>query len=277
MTLLTAGVLLAVLTAVCAFDFSSLPYFDGPSKAQAAEVASSDEDATNAADAERLLEDARRRMLAYSSIEARIEYATKSPPAAGDGRYWERGALKRRFELKMRGMENATLLQINDGKMLWTRCTTPRDAMTAEQPNATPPHSPQLHLAELGLLGLLTQVQQDYDVNLAGSGQLAGESVFVLKGVLSQETLTRLSPKRGEEIRSGAFSAWSELPGDIPASIVLALGSEDAVPRRIQFRAIDEGVRLADWPQAESQETLTIDLRELQINRSILAEVFTHP
>lgn len=277
LTLVTAGVVLAVITAVCAFGLPNLSYFSKPRARDVAVIASDKLAARTGGDAEPLLHDALRRVLAYSSITARIEYSTSSPEANGSGRYWERGALQRRLELNLREVEGASLLQINNGQTLWTRCATPRDVMTSETKPPTPLHSPQLHLAELGLTGLLAQVQADYDLVLIGAGQLAGEQVFVMQGVLKREALVRLAPQRAAEIQSGGFATWSELPPGVPASLLIALGSEDAIPRRIQHQSVAEGAPLSAWPQLPTEETLTIDLRDVQANQELKYEVFARP
>ncbi|MCC9605468.1 hypothetical protein LOC68_22800 [Blastopirellula sp. JC732] len=279
---MAAGVLLAVLTALCAFDLSSLPYFASSAQAQNVDVASNDDSAAVAAEevvsgeAVPLVADALRRILSYSSIEARMEYATKTPVTNGAGRYWEQGPLLRRMELKLRGVEDSLLLQVNDGKTLWTRCETPRETVTDSIRYQLPLRSPQLYLGKLGLAGLLTRLQEDYDLAVVGSGNLAGEQVIVVKGALNKDALTRMLPKREEEIRSGEFSTWSELRTGVPVSMLIAFGATDAVPRRIQYRAVRDGATLRDWRQWETQETLTIDLREVLLNRPIAPTVFTH-
>ncbi|PQO43125.1 hypothetical protein [Blastopirellula marina] len=277
LTLVIAGVLLAVFTAVCAFGLPSFSYFAKPHDANAVDVASTQLAKQAGGDAEPLLHDALKRVLGYSSITARIEYSTRSPETNGSGHYWEQGALQRRLELKLRGVESAGLLQINNGKTLWTRCTTPRDTMTTEAPTAAPLHSPQLHLAELGLPGLLSQLKQDYDLVLVGAGQLAGEQVFVIKGVLKRDALVRMTPTRAAEIQAGGFSAWSELPPGVPATLLIALGSEDAIPRRIQLQTIADGAPLSSWPELPTEESLTIDLRDVHANLELKYEVFARP
>ncbi|UUO07943.1 hypothetical protein M4951_06410 [Blastopirellula sp. J2-11] len=277
LTLLTAAVVLAVLTAVCAIEFPSLPFFSPAAQAVAAEVASGESLTSAGRNADQLLSDAIRRVLACSSITSRIEYSTTTPAAAGSGYYLEKGALLRRLELKLRGVEQSSLLQISNGRKLWTRCTTQRETMTSETKTPTPLHSPQMHLAELGLPGLLSQLQADYDLVLVGAGKLADEDVFVMKGILKRETLARRLPQHAAEIRSGAFSAWSELPPGTPASLIIALGREDAVPRRIQFQAIIDGAALDAWPEIETHETRTIDLRDVQLNQPITSATFVHP
>ncbi|EAQ78135.1 hypothetical protein [Blastopirellula marina] len=276
-TLLTAAVVLAVFTAVCAVEFPSLPLLAPASQAVAADVASGDSLTSAGRNADQLLAAAIRRVLACSSIVTRMEYSTITPAAAGSGYYLEKGALLRRLELKLRGVEQASLLQISNGRMLWTRCTTQRETMTSETKPPTPLHSPQMHLAELGLPGLLAQLKAEYDLVLVGAGKLADEDVFVLKGVLKRDTLVSRLPQHAAEIRSGAFSAWSELPEGTPAALIIALGREDAVPRRIQFHAITDGAALAAWPKLETHETRTIDLRDVQLNQPIASATFVHP
>src|SRR5690606_29512088 len=101
--------------------------------------------------------------------------------------------------------------------------------------------------------------------------------VFVIKGIMKRETLAGFLPQRAAEISSGAFSTWSELPSGIPASLTIALGREDAVARRVQHQLVPDGEVRAPWPDLTTQETLTIDLRDVKLNQPITAGAFVHP
>ncbi|MFI4874683.1 MAG: hypothetical protein ACIALR_05075 [Blastopirellula sp. JB062] len=275
-TLLLTALLLAAITLYCAVDMPAASLFSRPAQVEAADVASDASARFAPHTADQLLADALRRVLSYSSIVTRVEYSTATPAATGAGYYLEKGALLRRLELQLHGIEDSRLLQISNGRILWTRCTTPRETTTNEAKTPTPLRSPQMRLAELGLPGLLAQLQQDYDLTLVGGGKLGNEQVYVLKAILKRETLKRLLPHSAAEIDSGAFSGWSELPPKMPRALLVALGSDDAVPRRIQFHTIADGVELLQWPKLEMSETLTIDFRDVQLNQPIASSTFTH-
>ncbi|MEM8680020.1 MAG: hypothetical protein AAGF97_11760 [Planctomycetota bacterium] len=181
------------------------------------------------------------------------------------------------------GDQFATLIQVGDGRFVWTYRVTPdptqpvagvetidlpmRSEMTRVDLNEVRRQKGATEiLAFGGLPHTLRQITRNYTMESATKTQLQGLPVWSLQGKRKPQ------PEDPEEELSSA----DKYPDRLPEWIVLLVGQDDLLPYRIEFRNrppasgdVDE-----DEGAAEREFTVAMDFFEVQIGAKIDPRAF---
>jgi hypothetical protein len=241
------------------------------------------------------------------SISAGIRYQVRlfDKELVGRGNYWELrqpGVPLMRMELRIQIDDQvSSLLQVCDGRYLWTYRNLPEtatvtqiDAVRAtralEQLATVPNRNPAAMLPGLGGLSKLLRAldanfhftsvtsgwldQQDF--HFTATREQAGQRpVWRLEGGWQTSQLIRLLPKQQEAISRGKPVDLSRLPQHIPDQVVVCLGQEDWFPRSIEYRRAVE--KAEDAAAADtSRAIVTMQLFDVYFNVPIEAQQFVY-
>ena len=178
----------------------------------------------------------------------------------GSGSYQELrrgGAAMVRLELSIQiGNQVSSLLQVCDGKVLWTyrklldetsltRIDAERDLRRFKEVAAAPGREPPATLPGLGGLSwVLRGLDANFHFTSAELGRVKQPVKYVpvwrLEGGWRPERLMdllpRLSPEQKTAIKQGKPADTTPLPKQLPDRVVLLLGQEDLFPYRIEYR-----------------------------------------
>jgi hypothetical protein len=175
----------------------------------------------------------------------------------GSGDYVQ-GASRRhqfRLELNLRaGEETATLLQVCDGRSMWTyRLIGDQPTLShvdlrrvQNQLDESPDQASWYPWRDLGGIGglphLLRGLDETFQFGKATPGTLDGSPVWILQGAWRPEPLKRLLPDQadvidtGSEGNGGGEIDWSRLSPHAPDHVAVIIGRDDHLPYRIEFR-----------------------------------------
>ena len=237
-----------------------------------------------------LLETAVRTLESRDAIAAQIRHEVDlfNKRLAGFGSYLEqrRGrAHLIRLELRIQlGDHTSSLLQICDGRFLWTyrklqgsaklgRVDVARANRALDKVGKTSDGGSSGRMEGLPSLGglprLLRGLNDSFDFTLAEPGRWGkqGRPVWKLHGQWKTEQLAKILPDQEAAIRRGSAADLSKLPSHLPDHVILLLGQEDHFPYRIEYRRSDD---------RQSRALVTMELFDVYYPGSIDPRRFTY-
>lgn len=195
-----------------------------------------------------LLAEAATRLVLQPGISAKIRLRglLLDQELVGSGTYQQilsEGRTRIRLELKLQVDERqTTLLQVNDGVVLWSRRDDdPRRAVqyvnlrlvreAARRAGTELPASTSLDsLAIGGLPQLLQGLDRHLDIAPPVEDTIANVPVWSVRGSWKKERLAALLPERKEQLLSGGDAPAGLLPAHLPEFITVMLGRDDFIP-----------------------------------------------
>lgn len=199
----------------------------------------------NPAQATALLEQARKKLLTYSSIRAQITEKVEIGPKSFviSGSYLQGLDLKLRLEFQVQGRKSndkpiGTLLEICDGQVLWTEYNiketsrvTRRDVKAIlQQAELTPQSNSNMFIAELGLgglPGLLASIQKNMTFESVSERTVNGKTLTVLNGSWNNAFLAQW--------KGNDPAGTVQLPAYVPDGVRIYLDPQTLFPRRIVY------------------------------------------
>ena len=188
-----------------------------------------------------------------------------------------------RLELSIQiGDKSSSLLQVCDGKYLWTyrkllneTTLTRIDAVRATRHTARGgchPRPRPRHVAGAGrpvAVAPWAGRQLSLHQRRTGAGEAAGE---VFAGVeagrrLAADMLVRLLPNQKDAIEHGKPVDATRLPKHLPDRVLLLIGQEDLFPYRIEYRRQVEKKEAGGGE--ESRAVVTMELYEVNLNAPV--------
>ncbi len=225
------------------------PAPDRPAREEAAE-----------SQAQRLIDDAARRVFGYESISARIRLRIDmlDQHLVGSGMYYQLGPDEDkllRLDLQIPLAERVSRLQqVCDGRFLWRyedlpwvdhpqkgRSSLSRvdlrhvSATLAARENAGAFGLSADAIIRAGLANLLRQLSANFDFGHVQSVTLSGTPIWLLRGRWNRQKLVDLLPDQKDEILAGEPASLEALPSHLPHEVAVSLGRNDYFPYRIQF------------------------------------------
>jgi hypothetical protein len=214
----------------------------------------------------------------YDSIAAKVRQraVVLEKQIVGSGTYLQGPARYNlvRFELSLQ-IDNhpSTLLQVCDGKQLWTHrnlwgetklsCLDAQRVLAAMQKNETTRQRATVGgLALGGLPRMLRELQRSFRFQEAQQSKLGSLSVRVLVGDWIPERLALLMPDQAPAIKAGKPADLSRLPEYAPHQVLVYLGRDDLFPYRIEYRRAGDGEK---GPTA----VMVLELYEVQLNSPV--------
>lgn len=184
----------------------------------------------------------------HQTVSARLRHQVHlfGKPMAGSGAYlqgpWQRKLL--RLELKLQvGNRLTSLLQVCDGKRLWTHSTLWKEPVltkvelrkiVSESPAA--PMAPLVNALGLGgLPRLMRSLERSFEFGEFREGSLDDVPVLVVRGDWKPGELVRLLPEQQQSISADPRAARAPLPPQMPHHVVICFGRDDLFPYRIEY------------------------------------------
>jgi len=264
--------------------------------------------AATSADANALLKEAISLLKSRHSIAAAVSYEVDllGWQFTGKGEYREqRGPgpqpqvrLDLKIPLDEQGGQIGTLVQVCDGRALWTyrqlldagkltRVDLDRVAKLVGPPSDVAPLSTTTGpIGAGGLAGLLQCLERHFVFEpLASTSTELGMPVWRLRGGWRPETLARLLPDQREALQKGQPADLAKLPEHLPDHVVLLLGQGDLFPYRIEYRrttpddrsgsgaAASRAIVAMSLPISTVQVNVPIDPAHFQYGRSDIEPV----
>lgn len=249
---------------------------------------------TPAPRAEMLLRQALRTIEGCQSISARIvqEANLFDQHLVGSGIYLEQrsgGGYLMRMELKIQlGDQSSSLVQVCDGRFLWTK----RNVMGSEElsridiakvAEGLRRAQETGRLGETGILpglGGLPRVIRGllatFNFTTVESVSRGGQPVWKLAGQWKAETLAQVLPEQKAAIEEGKPVDLSKLPRQLPDQVVVFLLAREApFLFRIEYRRATPKTAFGS-DTAESKAMVTMELRDVDINVPIDHNRFTY-
>jgi hypothetical protein len=204
------------------------------------------------------------------SLVAQIRSTTHSAfgESVATGTYHKGGGQSgyQRYELQASTAGgNALLLQVNDGRLAWTRRQVGESVelrrvelsripnTTIHDPSAEQPRVPT-RFRIYGVAELLDSAARNYQLAVK-SGKLFGEPVWILSGPLREEARQRVRDVAGGKV-----------PDDLPTEVWIALSRRAPLlaPLRIEYRAqtsadqqrVVSVVEFLEWKQVEIDDSI---------------------
>lgn len=201
-----------------------------------------------------LLEKGIRSFEGHRSLSAQIRHRASllGRNVVGGGSYLEQRSeegLRLRLELKTQvGEETSSLLQVCDGRYLWTCRTAPRVPETVSRiavirvatvleqiGDAQDPGKIGAWLGLGGVPRLLRSLHANFEFLSAEPGQLDRKPIVRLSGSWRPEKLALLLPSQAETIQAGGSADTSKLPEHLPDRVVICLGQSNLFPYQIEY------------------------------------------
>ena len=191
-------------------------------------------------EAKRALDQARQRMLSYSSIQAKLveTVALTNRRFTINGTYLQGGGgdLKLRLEYQVKlGDTEGSILEVCDGQVLWSRHQIGNDVrisrrdvrqiLQAAADNGLPENLVTVELGFGGLPGLLASIEQSMQFDHFKEDTADGRKLFVIEGGWKPNMLKIWQGKNPE----------APLPDYVPSRIRVYLDGESYFPRRILY------------------------------------------
>jgi len=233
---------------------------------------------------------------ARSSVSAEIlqEVALFEKRLVGSGQYWEqrRGPIRLiRLELRIQlGEQTSSLVQVCDGKYLWTSRKLHGDAELTSidvakasrglKQAAEGPRKGKMGVLP-GLGGLpkvLRGLHGAFDFTVAEPGRWGQEkrAVWRLRGQWKPPRLIEMLPDQRQAIESGNPPDLSKLPSHVPDHVVLLLGQDDLFPYRIEYRRTTSTTKATRSDALESRPLVTMQLFNVILNAPITLDHFDY-
>ena len=226
-----------------------------------------------AKEAQALLKKARSKLIAHHSIQAKIQETVAIGPRKFQvqGTYLQGTDLKLRVDFHVRaGASEASMLEICDGQVLWSRCKvgeteqiTRRDVRQILNAAAAQRSQPEIMLkAELGLGGLpalLAAIEDNLDFFAIRQESIGEHELIVIEGRWKPEIRNRWVDESGKPAKN--------LPAYVPERIRIYFDRDTLFPRRL-FYLKQQGQGAAFRP------LVTLDIRDVVLNSPIDDEEF---
>jgi len=221
------------------------------------------------------------------SVSARIHHEVYlfDKRLIGSGNYWQQrdgSDLLSRLELKIQlGDRTSSLLQVCDGRFLWTkrnlvgepelsRVDIDRVLRRLEEAEPDSLATPQGEWPGLGGLPRLIRALRDaFEFSTpAEPGQWgqARRPVWRLQGHWTAKRLAQLLPEQKEAIEAGKPADLSRLPAHLPDQVVVILGQDDYFPYRIEYRRTLTDARPTDAGPHPSRALVVMQLYDVMLN-----------
>jgi len=217
------------------------------------------------------------------SLSARLRFEAQlfGKQLVGSGNYLEENRSEDyliRLELRTQtGQYSSTLVQVCDGRYLWTYRKMPsettltrvdlvRASTQLRRHSATPVPPDSAILPGLGGLAyLLRSLHAAFEFHTLEYGRWgnSGRLVWRLTGQWNRRQLQLLLPDQCSALEKGLPADVSKLPDHLPDQVIMILGQEDLLPYRIEYRR-----RLPEKEGNEpiSRPLLLVDLFDVQTN-----------
>ena len=161
------------------------------------------------------------------------------------------------------GQGQNTILQVSDGRFLWTNRTSPAGQTSIQRVDLNAARRASVEIgqstdvaASSSVLGGLPQLMESLAANYTFSqpraAQLHSVPVWMVSGQLSE--------RAARQFRDESASLLKHLP----SLVTVALGREDLFPFRIEYRAIDPEQPAKDVAQARGTPVLVTEWFEVQ-------------
>jgi hypothetical protein len=189
-----------------------------------------------------------------------------------------------KLELKLQvANQVSSLLQVNDGRFLWTRRDLPHqkslsrvDQRRIQQALADAGRGAPLamggNLMQLGGLGdLLETLHRSFQFEQPRETTHAGAQVFALRGVWKPAALAELWPEKAEALRAGGSFDLDELPAQLPSEVLIHLSREPSLPGfpyRIEY--------LRQSRAGERQSLVALDFYDIRRNVALDPRLFAY-
>jgi hypothetical protein len=207
---------------------------------------------------------------------------------AGTGTYYQLvrspGETLFKLELKLQvANQVSSLLQVNDGRFLWTRRDLPSqkslsriDQRRIQQALADAGRGPPLavgaNLLQIGGLGdLLESLQRSFKYDPPREATFGGAQVYQLRGVWKPEALAELWPAKADSLRAGGKFDNEELPAQLPSEVVILLSRDPSLPGfpyRIEYARTSRA--------GERQSLVTLDFYDIRPSVSLDPRLFAY-
>jgi hypothetical protein len=234
-----------------------------------ASTAATDASLRSAAD---VLDDSIQMIEACRSLHCRIRHRANlyGQHFKGSGEYVQGPSRRHQFRLELNlraGEESATLLQVCDGRSMWTY------RLIGDEPTLSHvdlrrvqdelnEHDSQVSgypWRDLGGIGglphLLRGLDESFQFGKATPGTLDGSPVWILQGAWRPEPLKRLLADQTAAIDEGGEIDWSRLSPHAPDHVAVIIGHDDRLPYRIEFRRGPGDAGTITAPLAASDES----------------------
>jgi hypothetical protein len=236
-------------------------------------------------EASRLVRTAASRLTEYPSISAnvrhRIDLFGRRTVGSGIYRQFRVGRdILFRTEFKLSsGEQPATFLQVCDGRFLWTRLdpsgspqdgrhieltrvdlNVVRDRVGGRRATSTWSNDQHLMMFQGGLPQLLLRLDSQFEWQRVTHGEIQGVPMWMVSGPWRPAVLARLTNHLSENM----------LPDHLPHRAAIALGQDDLIPYRIDFRQDEKTERSS----GRSEPLVTLELFEVQIGTTMDSQLF---
>ena len=190
---------------------------------------------------------------ACTSLHCRVRHQVNlyGQQIKGSGEYVQGASRRHQFRLELKlhsGEESATLLQVCDGRSMWTYrqlgdrpslghvdLRRVQDELGEEDIQAT--WYPWRDLGGIGgLPHLLRGLDETFRFTSSVPGTLDGSPVWILKGRWRAAPLRRLLKDQKDAINAGGEIEWGDLSPHAPDHVAVIIGRDDRLPYRIEFR-----------------------------------------
>ncbi len=225
------------------------------------------EEAVRSSKAEKLLSDAREKLIAYRSIHANIvaRVSISERPFKLAGEYTQGRDLQLRLELNTRvGETTGSLLEVCDGNILWIRRsigeshrTIRRDVRQilakVQSSKAIPENMLIGDLGIGGLPGLLAALEQAFRYHDLRKETYNGKEFAVIEGSWRKEFLEKVADDK-------------QRPAYVPDAVRIYFDRETLFPKRLLYLKQTDG--------GEFDRLVTIDLSNIRLNGTLREDEF---
>ncbi len=251
---------------------------------------------SSADQANQLVASASRQMMRLPSVQAKVRQRVNlyGQELSGSGTYHQlrtqSDGLLLRLELKLTvSHQVASILQVCDGKYMWTRRELPNNKSLStvnltrvrnalEKSKKTLLVDPASNWMMLGGLSrLLDGLSNNFTFQSATASEIGGVAVWEVRGTWRKERLAKIAPKFQQAILNDDPAVLQQLPGHLPHEVVLVLGRDARIlplfPYRIDYirqKSRGEGEAI----QVERQSIATLELFEVSRPNQMDARMF---
>ncbi|MGY8768967.1 MAG: hypothetical protein ACKVH8_11155 [Pirellulales bacterium] len=252
---------------------------------------------TNNGEAVSLLNQVTSRLSHHQSIEAKLHTETFGifkTSVNGQGEYFQSGLGEElRVHLALNfGSKNSPMKMVQttseDRKYLWSSCKTPfieqatridlervKTALKAH-PQTALSSGPISQISIAGFPGMIAELINRFDFTEVEAGHVNERPVWIVRGKINHSSLARILEDEsidwgGTSKDLAKFDSWNLLPHHLPHQVVIAVGQEDLIPYRIDFRKFTNHIE-GELPHTSADSTsplVSISLSSVQLDQSI--------
>ena len=234
--------------------------------------------------AQQLLTEAQVALGRHGSVEAKVRQQTHlfGQELFGSGRYLQQGTgpeIMLRFELRLHvGEQPATMLQIADGRYLWSerQFGTTRSvqqievAQVREQLGQQHPALPGRWPLLGGLGEMLAGIAANFEFAPVTTGELGDVPIYTLVGKVRVDELNRQAAQTAADPENFRPLDPHNLPEQVPHEVLLVLGRDDLFPYLIDYR------RASRAGEGSMYSLLRMQLFEVRINGPVDLRQFVY-